>query len=142
MSQEMGAGLTVGLTTAAIAVSIVIAPQAVVTVLLVAAVLGYAATVVLFGHAWSRGSHQPWAVWVSTGSLGLAGLLVVTSMASFGQGIAVANNGEPSSMIDTLLLVSTVGVPVFAIVDPFRVADLAPSGSVSGATYLGRRGDS
>ncbi|MBG6180148.1 hypothetical protein [Arthrobacter sp. CAN_A1] len=109
------AGLTVGLGTAAIAAGAMIAPQPVITGLLVLAVLAYAATVVLVGHAWSRGSNAPRAAWISAGSLGLAVLLAVIFMASFGRGIALANDGEQSPAIDTLLLVSAIGAPVLLI---------------------------
>lgn len=109
----MLAGLTIGLIAAGVGAYLLDAPQTVVTILLVLCVPTYAGSVVLFAHAWSRGSDHPRASWVSAVSLGLVGLLCVVGLGSFGRGIALADQGNTSLLVDLLFLVSTVGIPTF-----------------------------
>lgn len=105
------AGVAAGLLTAAVSASILLAPQIVVSVLLLLGFIVYAVTVVFFGKAWSQGSDRPAAAWVTTVSFGLVGLLGVVLMVTFGRGIALANAGQSSWVVDTLLLLSVVGIP-------------------------------
>lgn len=110
------AGLSAGLLAAAVAASIVSAPQVVGSVLLLVGFLAYAVTVVLFGRGWSRGSKYPTACWLSAVSFGLVGLLTVVLMGAFGRGIALADQGRSSWLVDALILISVAGIPMLLIV--------------------------
>lgn len=112
----MLAGLSAGLLAAAVSASIFMAPQLIVYVLLLLGFITYAGTVVLFGQAWSRGSDHPTAAWVTAVSLGLVGLLGVVLMGAFGRGIALADAGQSSWLVNTLLLVSAIGIPTLLLV--------------------------
>jgi hypothetical protein len=54
--------------------------------------------------------------WVTAVSLGLVGLLGVVLMEAFGRGIALADAGQSSRLVNTLLLVSAIGIPAFLLV--------------------------
>lgn len=96
------AGLGLLAVAGGIGASIFSAPQIVATILLTFGFFAYASAVVVFAHAWSRGSDHPSACWVRAVSLGLVGLLSVVLMGSFGRGIALADQGE-SSWLKTCL---------------------------------------
>jgi hypothetical protein len=110
------AGLSVGLLAAAIGVSIFMAPQLAVTVLLLLGFIAYTGTIILFGQAWSRRSDHPKAAWVTAVSGGLIGLLSVVLMGAFGRGIALADAGQSSWLVNTLLLISAIGIPTLFLV--------------------------
>jgi hypothetical protein len=112
----MLAGLSAGLLAAAISASIFIAPQLIVTVLLLLGFIAYTGTVFLFGREWSHGSDHPKAAWITAVSLGLVGLLSVVLMGAFGRGIALADAGQSSLLVDTLLLISVIGIPTLLLV--------------------------
>lgn len=105
------AGVTASLLAAAVGASIFLAPQAAVSVLLLLGFIVHAVTVLLFGKAWSQGSDHPTAAWVASVSFGLVGLFGVVLMVTFGRGIALADAGQSSWVIDTLLLLSVIGIP-------------------------------
>ena len=105
------AGVTAGFLTAAVGASIFLAPQVAVSVLLLLGFIVHAVTVILFGKAWSQVSDHPAAAWVATVSFGLVGLLGVVLMVTFGRGIALADAGQSSWVVDTLLLLSVIGIP-------------------------------
>lgn len=110
------AGFSVGLLAAAIGASIFMAPRAAVTVLLLLGFIAYTGTVIFFGQAWSRGSDHPKAAWITVASVGLIGLLSVVLMGAFGRGIALADAGESSWLVNTLCLISAIGIPTLFIV--------------------------
>jgi hypothetical protein len=110
------AGLAGGLLAAAIGASIFAAPQLLVSGLLLLGIITYAVTVFLFGQAWSQGSDSPTAAWVATGSFGLVPLLGVVLMGAFGRGIALADAGQSSWVIETLFLGGLTGVPTFLLI--------------------------
>ncbi|MPY10709.1 hypothetical protein [Arthrobacter bussei] len=110
------AGLAAGLLAAAIGATISVAPQLLVAGLLLLGFIAYAASVVLFGQAWSQGSDSPTAAWVITVSFGLVPVLGVALMAAFGRGIALADAGQSSWVIDTLFLAGLAGVPTFFLI--------------------------
>lgn len=112
----MLAGLSAGLLAAAIGASIFMAPQLIVTVLLLLGSIAYTGTVILFGQAWSHGSDHPAAAWITAVSLGLVGLLAVVMMGAFGRGIALADAEQSSWLVNTLLLISAIGIPTLLLV--------------------------
>ena len=83
------------------------------TVLLLMGLIAYAVTVVLFGTAWSHECDHPAAAWVTAVSFGLVGLLGVVLMGAFGRGIALADAGQSSWVVQALLLLSLIGIPAF-----------------------------
>lgn len=107
------AGVTVGLIAAGVGAYLLSSSQAVVTILLLLSVPTYAGTVALFAHAWSRGNTHPRALWVSVVSFGTVALLCVVALGSFGRGIALADQGKTSMLIDMLFFASAAGIPAF-----------------------------
>lgn len=90
------AGVSAGLLAAAVGARIFLAPQFIVSVLLLLGFITYASTMVLSGQAWSQGSDHPTAAWITALSFGLVGLLTVVLMGAFGRGIALADAGQSS----------------------------------------------
>lgn len=109
------AGVSAGFLAAAVGASIFTAPQLVVSAFLLLGFIAYAVTVGLFGKAWSQGTDHPAAAWVTAVSLGLVGLLDVVLMVAFGRGIALADAGQSSWVVDTLILLSVIGIPAFLL---------------------------
>ncbi|WP_394250298.1 hypothetical protein [Arthrobacter pityocampae] len=110
------AGLPVGFLAAAVGAGIPLAPQWMVSAFLLLGFVAYAGTVVLFGQAWSGGSDHPIAVWITAASFGSGGLLSVVLMRAFGRGIALADAGQSSWVVDALILASAIGIPILLLV--------------------------
>ncbi|WP_208738978.1 hypothetical protein [Arthrobacter agilis] len=82
-----------------------------VSVLLLLGFIASTGIVILFGRAWSRGRHRPEAARITAVSVGLVGLVSVLLTGAFGRGIAVVDAGRSSWLVDTLFLVSAIGIP-------------------------------
>ncbi|WP_434992222.1 hypothetical protein [Arthrobacter sp. Ld5] len=91
------------------------APQFVVSVLLLLGFIAFAATVGLFGQAWSQRSNYSRAALVGTVSFALVGLLGAVLMAAFGREIALADAGQSSWVVESLILFSVIGIPAFLV---------------------------
>lgn len=56
------------------------------------------------------------AVWMTAVSFGSGGLLSVVLMGAFGRGVALADAGQSSWVVDALILASVIGVPALLLV--------------------------